>query len=60
VTFLLLGGFIVTREGGRYSYRCVINRLINAGLVEYKSKVLVLLRKGFNVLRFEGEKRPRD
>lgn len=48
---------IKSGEGiSRYSYQYVVNRLINAGLVEYKGDGMVLLRKGFNVLRFDGEK----
>ena len=48
---------IKSREGlSRYSYRYVINRLINAGLVEDRGDSLVLLKKGLNVLSFDGEK----
>ncbi len=53
----LTPGEIKSREGlSRYSYRYVLNRLINAGLVEDRGDSLVLLNKGLNVLSFEGEK----
>ena len=48
---------IKSREGlSRYSYRFVVNRLIKAELIEDRGDSLVLLKKGLNVLSFDGEK----
>lgn len=47
---------IKSREGlSRYSYRYVVNRLINSRLVEEQGDNLVPLKKGLNVLSF-GDK----
>jgi hypothetical protein len=39
----------------RYSFNYTVNRLLSNDLVEYSEGVLVVSRKGYNILKFEQE-----